>query len=277
VAELESDDGVRARIAELCATARAAHPTLQLDDAELTAAIAKHCPPANALAYLASCRADDLALTVAAGRGDRAAIAQLEADHDVAIAALCRQFATPAATADDLRQQLREKLFVGPAPKIVEYSGAGQLRSWLRVTATRLFLDLRRRKDRARESPSSDSGIANMLDPADLELEVIKAEYREAVRDAMHASARRLAPSDRHVLRQHLIVGLTIDQLAVALGVHRATAARRIQRAREQLVAYVREELATQLAVDPERTQEVLAAALSRIDVSIGKLLASRR
>jgi RNA polymerase sigma-70 factor (ECF subfamily) len=218
---------------------------------------------------------NELALAEAAGRGEGAAIAQIEAEHGAAIAAVCRRFATTAVSADDLKQQLREKLFVGPPPRILEYSGAGRLRSWLRVTATRLFLDLRRRKDRAREAPALEDGLAELIDPSDVELEVIKAEYRNAVREAMQAGARRLEPGDRHVLRQHLVTGLTIDQLAVALGIHRATAARRIQRARDQLVARVREELAGRLAIELERTPEILADALSRIDLSIAKLLAS--
>src|SRR5438270_2415309 len=125
------------------------------------------------------------------------------------------------------------------------------------MTATRLFLDLAKLKDRARELPGSDSGIAALPDPSDLGLELIKLEYRAAVRAAIGQAARQLAPGDRHLLRQHFVAGLTIDQLAVALGIHRATAARRIGKAREQLAAATRDELAAKLAIAPDELSDV--------------------
>src|SRR5262249_35211885 len=138
-------------------------------------------------------------------------------------------------TAADLRQVLREKLYVarpGERPKLAEYAGQGKLASWLRITAVRVFLDLGKRKDRAREPPAADGELA-MPDPRDLSLEVIKAEYRAAVGQAMRDAAAQLAPADRHLLHQHFVAGLSIDQLGAALGIHRATAARRVTRARE--------------------------------------------
>jgi RNA polymerase sigma-70 factor (ECF subfamily) len=77
-------------------------------------------------------------------------------------------------------------------------------------------------------------------------------------------------------LRQHFVSGLTIDQLASALGIHRATAARRIAKAREQLAASARDELAHRLALDPQELADVFGLVVSRLDVSISKLLASR-
>ena len=218
----------------------------------------------------------DLALARAAAAGDASAIAQIEQAHRTTIDTTCRRFQSQAHSVDDLRQLLREKLFTGAAPKIGDYGGQGHLGSWLRVTATRLFLDLGKRKDRARELPGSDSGVAALPDPSDLGLELIKIEYRAAVRAAIEQAAQGLAPGDRHLLRQHFVSGLTIDQLACALGIHRATAARRIAKAREQLAESARVELAHKLAIDPQELSDVFGLVVSRLDVSISKLLASR-
>ena len=113
------------------------------------------------------------------------------------IEGLCWRYANATYSAADLRQILREKLFVGSQPKLAEYSGHGRLDSWLRVTAVRTFMDLGKRKDRVREASSDDRELV-MPDPADLSLEVIKAEYRAAVRAALHDAAAGLEPADRH-------------------------------------------------------------------------------
>jgi RNA polymerase sigma-70 factor, ECF subfamily len=93
----------------------------------------------------------------------------------------------------------------------------------------------------------------------------------------MYDAAKQLEPGDRHLLRQHLVAGLSIDQLGAVLGIHRATAARRITRARERLAADTRAELARRLALAPEELDEVIGLVMSRLDVSLGQLLASDR
>jgi RNA polymerase sigma-70 factor (ECF subfamily) len=217
----------------------------------------------------------DLALARAAGAGDASAIAAIERAHHMTIDSLCRRFASTANSADDMRQLLREKLFTGESPGILGFAGQGHLGSWLRVTATRLFLDLGKRKDRARELPARDSGIRTLCDPADLGLELIKQEYRAAVRVAIEEAARELEPSDRHVLRQHFVAGLTIDELAVALGIHRATAARRIVKARERLAASARQGISAKLDISSHELSEMLGLVISRLDVSISRMLAT--
>src|SRR5262245_645137 len=136
------------RLVALCAEARARYPELSVvfDDGALVEAIARRAPR-DAQPYVDRCRGDELALAIAAGRGEPSAIAALEHAHRAVIESSCRRFATPADTVDDLRQALRERLFVGTRPKILDYAGQGLLDSWLRVTAIRLFLDRDKRKD----------------------------------------------------------------------------------------------------------------------------------
>jgi RNA polymerase sigma-70 factor (ECF subfamily) len=271
--------GVGSRLVELCLEARNAYPALTIDDRELVAAIAARAPATELGPYLERCRAGDLAVAVAAGRGSAVAIAELERTFRGTIDSTCRRFAGPGQTADDLKQILRAKLFVaepGQVPKIADYAGQGFLDNWLRVTAVRVFLDLAKRKDRVRETPVDDDDVLALPEPADLALDVVKAEYRAAVATAMHEGAQSLEPGDRHLLRQHLVVGLSIDQLGAVLGIHRATAARRIARAKEQLVAETRRQLAILLRLEEQELDEVIGLVMSRLDVSISKLLASK-
>lgn len=269
-------DQLATRLAELCARAHASHPELVFDDRDLVAAIAARCPDVEVLAYLDRCHMAELALALAAGRGDREAIAAIERAHHGTIEVICQRFTSATHSPDDLRQLLREKLFVGPSPKIHDYAGEGHLDGWLRVTATRLFLDLAKRKDRARELVGRTSWFAEVPDPSDLGLELVKVEYRAAVRAAIEHAMRSLAPGDRHLLRQHFVTGLTIDQLAAALGIHRATAARRIAKAREQLATVTRDRLVATLAIAPDAFNELFGLVASRLDLSIGTLLATQ-
>jgi RNA polymerase sigma-70 factor (ECF subfamily) len=263
--------GVGAKLVDLCQQARQAHPTLPFDERELAALIAARAPAVELDAYFERCHPADLALALAASRCWPVAILSLERTYRATIDSTCRRFANATHTAGDLKQILRTKLFVaepGKTPKISDYAGQGFLENWLRVTAVRIFLDLGKRKDRAREALVGDDDV--------LALDVVKAEYRGAVAAAMCEAANRLEPGDRHLLRQHLVGGLSIDQLGAVLGIHRATAARRIARAREQLAADTRKEVPRRLDLDPCELDEVIGLVMSRLDLSIGKLLATR-
>lgn len=265
-------------LTDLCAQARAAYPDLGVTDRDLVAALAAHAPAEDVEAFCGRCRASELALAVAAGAGGAPAIKELERIHATTLDATCRRFAGRGHGVDDLRQLLRERLFVADeteAPRITQYNGQGSLGSWLRVTATRLFIDLGRRKDRAREISEDPSELV-VVDAVDLELELVKTEYRGAVAAAMVEAARELPAGERHLLRQHLAAGLTIDQLAAVLGIHRATVARRIARARDALATRTRELVAANLQLDDRELGELFGLVVSKIDVSLRKLLATR-
>lgn len=217
-------------------------------------------------------------LAVGAARGSNAAIEAIERMHRPTLDAACQRFAGKGHSADDLRQILRARLFVaepGARPKIADYAGQGHLENWLRVTAVRLFVDLGKRKDRAREQPADDGDVLALPTPSDLQLDLVKAEYRDTVAGAMFDAARGLEPGDRHLLRQHLVAGLSIDQLGAVLGIHRATAARRVAKAREQLAGETRRLVAERLKVAGDELDEVIGLVMSRLDVSIVRLLAT--
>jgi len=165
-------------------------------------------------------------------------------------------------------------LFVGESPTIAQYNGQGSLTTWLRVIATRMFIDLGRRKDRMRERPVRDDAD-QLVAATDVELDAIKAEYRAAVAEAIADGVRTLEPTERHLLRQHFAAGLSIDQLAAVLGIHRATVARRIARARDILAERVRALLAERLRIDEAELGELLGLVISNLGRSIRALLAT--
>jgi RNA polymerase sigma-70 factor (ECF subfamily) len=260
---------------ELCERARRAFPDLELRDDDLVTAIATHAPSDDVAAFCARCRADELAIAYAASTGSDAAIVELERRFGTALRAACARFEGAGHTTDDLLQIARAKLFVArsdESPTIARYNGQGSLESWLRVIAVRMFIDLGRRKDRARETAAD--GVDAVV-PADLGLDLVKAEYREAIATAMSTAAHQLPPGDRHLLRQHFVFGLSVDQLAAVLGVHRATAARRIVRAKDAFAARTRELVAQTLSLDEGELADVFGLVASKLDLSIRRLLAT--
>jgi RNA polymerase sigma-70 factor, ECF subfamily len=176
----------------------------------------------------------------------------------------------------ELLQSLREHLLVGRvggSPKLREYRGKGDLRGWLRVTATRAALRVRKKAAGARMD-SEDAGLEARATDDDPELSYMKALYREAFRAAFKAAVLALDPKEKLVLHQHTVLGLSIDDVGAKHGVHRATAARWVQSAREKLLTGVRRELAREVNVSPKELNSILKLVQSRFDMTMRRLLA---
>ncbi len=257
------------QLARMCAEARRAHPTLELADVDLVAAIARGTH--GDVARVERCMAGDLALATAAAAGSREAIAMIAQTYAPAIDGACHRFAGDGHTIDDLRQILHTALFVGDAPRIASYDGQGSLANWIRVTAIRLFIDLTRRKDRAREVLADET--PELAAATDLALQTIKAEYRAVVATALAEAVAALEPRDRYLLREHLVHRMSIDELGAALGIHRATAARRVAGARTELATITRRLVAERLALADSELGDVYTLVASGLDMSIGGLL----
>jgi len=262
----------------LCEVAARELVGVTIDRASLIEAMVTHAR-SDPAGYLERCRATELALALACAAGDPAAIATLETRFGSTIDSVTRRFATDEHSPTDLRQILYQRLLVaepGRRPKIADYGGHGFFENWLRVTAVRSFLDLRRRKDRAREAPASENAVLSLPEPRDLALDHLKAVYRPIVSQAFADAAAALDPASRVLLRQHFVAGMTIDQLALVLGIHRATVARRIVSAKEQLLAAARIAVMDRIGAAAEEVDSVMGLVASRLDISIGRMFASR-
>jgi RNA polymerase sigma-70 factor (ECF subfamily) len=233
-------------------------------------------------------RPADLYLACACARGVAAAIERFERIYGDEIARTARRFERPGLPADDLVQLLRAKLFAASpgeaadsereakiAPKIASYTGQGFLQNWVRVTTTRTFIDCcRRPSEAAMEVPIANELAARLAEPgADPELELLKREHAAHFKAAFAEAVGALDSSDRLVLKQHLVERLSIDQIGALYHLHRATAARRVARARDALLAAARAALARRLGLSAERLAGVLALVASRMDVSVERLL----
>jgi len=227
--------------------------------------------------------AADLWLACACCRGDSRAIAAFERAYAPEIGGALRRLRNHALLPDDFKQMLRHRLFVGDGargPAIARYSGHGNLGAWVRVTSMRAALNATRNKpppDRPtqREAGVDDEDLFEFhASPDDPELDHLKRTYRDAFRRAFLDTVAALPAEDRTLLRQSVIHGLTVRELARVHGVHHATVARRLAAAREQLVAGTRRILGERLAVSPRELDSIMQLIQSRLEVSLARALA---
>jgi RNA polymerase sigma-70 factor (ECF subfamily) len=186
-----------------------------------------------------------------------------------------RRFEGPRHPADDLVQLMLLKLLVGSEgrrPRIAEYSGQGWLQNWLRVTTVRLCLDAVKGGAQHKREQGTDELVAADLSD-DLELDFIKQTYRAHFKAAFAKAVSRLDSTERTLLKLSALHGLGIDELAALFHVHRATAARRVARARQSLLDHTRSALREALSVRDEELDSILGLIHSRLEVSLERLL----
>ncbi|HEU0035385.1 MAG TPA: sigma factor-like helix-turn-helix DNA-binding protein [Kofleriaceae bacterium] len=179
---------------------------------------------------------------------------------------------------DEACQRLRASLLVGDGerPRIADYAGRGPLRAWVGVAAVRTALMMRRSQQRSREVPEDDwSGALVTISTGNPELELLKRQYATAFTDALREAVRMLEPRLRTVLRMSFVEALSIDEIGAVYAVHRATAARWIQRACDAVFEQTRNHLASKLRLTPTELDRVTALVQSQLDVSLSQLLPS--
>lgn len=267
---MPSNDDLRAYVA----IARAAWPTIELDDDQLTAYVAARA--ADGLPGVG--QAADLFLACACLAGLPAAISAFHSTYRSVIRRVLARRNAGAADIADATQIIYERLLVrheDRAPLLSEYGGKGPLRVWISTAAARTLLTMRRSEDRRRAHEGASSNavgiIASAINP---ELSYFKRLYKREIEIAVGRSLDLLDVRARALLQLHLGERLSIDQLGAMYGVNRATAARWLAAARETLVRKVRADLRGQLNLSQSEYDSIVALVRSELDVTVGAHLA---
>lgn len=226
---------------------------------------------------LARAHAVELHLAFCCRHGEPAALARFERDYIARLANAVGRIDPSPTFVDEVLQRVRMKLLVpeaGEPPKLAYYTGRGLLHSWLRVVAVREALNLR--ASQRRDVESADDEIRG-LEPGhtDPEVRLLQQEYRTEFREALVGALAALEPSERNLLRLHYLHGLTADELGKLLAIHRSSAARRIAKIRETLLATTRRALLARIAIGPSEFADLIAVLESRWDLSIERALGS--
>ncbi len=262
---------LQARLAEGLRAAEARYPDIRVEAKSFMSYLAERYQEPR---QLDPARLSDLYLCAAAVAGDERAVELFERELLPELdPALTRLRMTNAEHAD-LRQRLSEELFVARPerrPKIAEYSGLGDLRGWLKVTAVRLGLKVLRAREHHEDADELLEKRAT--EGEDAELALIKAQYRPVFKQAFQQALDALPDRDRLLLKQHLLDGLTIDDLGALHGVHRATAARWLSAARQALLAATRKGLMQAANISVRECDSVMKLVQSQLDTTIRRRL----
>jgi RNA polymerase sigma-70 factor (ECF subfamily) len=272
---LRSEAAARADLPDLCGriltSARAANPGVVLDPGQFFAHLAACLPTDRPLNQaLAALRTDDLYLTAACAEGLPTALLAFDRTCLAPLAGALARLAPPGVDADDLAQLVRTRLLAPDAKghrRVADYAGVGSLRRWVRTAAVRLAINAGRG---VQEVATDDRELAERLhDDRDGELSFLKARYRPAFSAALRESLAALAAPDQNLLRQRYIDGLSLEELGALAGVHRATALRRLERARQTLLADLRARLRARLKLGSRELDSLLRLVASRIEVTL--------
>jgi RNA polymerase sigma-70 factor (ECF subfamily) len=177
----------------------------------------------------------------------------------------------------DVKQLVRQRLFVGGGTagvptsvgKIAEYGGRGDLRRWVRSVAVRTCLnDLRKGK---REILVDDDQLIaqHAIAQDDPEVEYMKRTYSNEFKQAFASALAQLGAREQTLLRYHHVDGLNIDEIGAIYRVHRVTAFRWLEKAKEQLVKSTLEILRGRLKLPADELDSVLRMIRSQIHLSI--------
>jgi RNA polymerase sigma-70 factor (ECF subfamily) len=250
-------------------TARAAWPKLSVDDDAFARWLDERAaqgklPPAD--------HAADLYLACACALGAAGALEAFERYTSDDVQRILARVAGDASRSDEVRQVLREKLFVsvgGQLPKINAYAGRGPLKRWVAATAIRTALDLRRGAANQTHAPLPPDLAIRDADP---ELGFLKARYKAEFEGAVRAGFASLEPRDKTLLQLHYWERLSVDRLGAIYKVGRSTAARWVADSRDKLLRAIRSELMRRAKLTDAEFDSIAALVVSDLDISISRM-----
>jgi RNA polymerase sigma-70 factor (ECF subfamily) len=159
----------------------------------------------------------------------RQKLAELSRLHRSYLESLARRMCRHHLDPDDLVQDVFEKTARAAQPVP---DGVNE-RAWLSRVLHNLFIDKLRRRAARREDPLDE--------PVELPVED-RAWWHQLTADEVRATLARLPEDQRVTFERFAFEGQSYDEIAVALGIAKATVGTRILRARQRLRALLTEE-----------------------------------
>jgi len=242
----------------------------------------RHTPQAGGKevgGFIDALHADELLLVVACERGDADAWEDLVNQYRSTVLSAARSASAGEAEAEELAGSvwaelygLRERADGRPAGKLAYYSGCGSLGGWLRAVVGQLAVDRHRRTSRLvqTEEPSEfDRAAAESHEqdgwrppsPPDPESALAESDATRTVEEALARALGGLDAEDRLLVRLYYFDGLKLKEAGAVLGVHEATASRRLTR----IHAEVRRRVEATLAGERRWTREEVARTLAEV------------
>jgi RNA polymerase sigma-70 factor (ECF subfamily) len=236
--------------------------------------------------FIDGLHADDLCLIVACEGGDQQAWSDLVAQFGATVRSAARSASSNEDAAEDLAQSIWAELHGlrvrddgRPSGKLAYYSGRGSLGGWLRAVVGQLAIDQHRKSSRlvqtefdtdfdrlARESHQGEESFSATNAATDPESALADQRAAGDVEAALAQALGELAPEDRLLVKLYYFDGLRLREAGAVLGVHEATASRRLTRIHTE----VRGRVEAILVKEHGWTQSETARSLSEAAMNLG-------
>ena len=233
-------------------------------------------------------QADDLCLIIACERGDEGAWNDLVERFTATVRSAARSASANEDAAEDLAQSIWAELYGlrtrkdgMPASKLAYYSGRGSLAGWLRAVVAQLAVDVFRKQSRlvqaeedtdldrlARDAhvgegqrvlagvPNPEESMSNRFAQADMQ-------------QALNKVIQELPAEDRLLVKLYYFDNLRLREAGAVLGVHEATASRRLTRIQTDLRKRVTKILIDERGWTQAETERSFAEVAQHLDTDL--------
>ncbi|HEX3282157.1 MAG TPA: sigma-70 family RNA polymerase sigma factor [Pyrinomonadaceae bacterium] len=246
--------------------------------------------PADVSEFAAKLHADDLCLIVACEQGNETAWTDLVARFGMTVRSAARSVSSNEEGAEDLAQSIWAELHGlrirddgKPASKLAYYSGRGSLAGWLRAVVGQLAVDQHRKQSRLVQTEDDSefdrliqkdeqywSGHADRMNP---ETEISDKRASADLQKALADSIGHLSDEDRLLVKLYYFDGLKLHEAGAILGVHEATASRRLTRIHADLRLNVAESLKNEHGWTRPETERAFSDIALQLEADIEPML----
>jgi RNA polymerase sigma-70 factor (ECF subfamily) len=243
--------------------------------------------------FIEKLQADDLCLIIACEQGNQAAWSDLVARFSTTVRSAARSASSNEEGAEDLAQSIWAELHGlrvrddgKPAGKLAYYSGRGSLAGWLRAVVAQLAVDQHRKQSRlVQTEEDSDfdriiqegqdekewSGHGGVVNP---EVEISTKLAGAELQKALAKSMQQLSAEDRLLVKLYYFDGLRLREAGAMLGVHEATASRRLTRIHADLRRQVENTLMEEKGWSKPETERAFSDIAVNLEADIEPMLA---
>ena len=250
-------------------------------------------PAAEIKKFMDEMQADDLCLIIACERGDENAWTDLVERFTVTVRSAARSASANEDAAEDLAQSIWAELHGlrvrddgRPASKLAYYSGRGSLAGWLRAVVAQLSVDVFRKQSKlvqteeetdlerlARDAHVSDVKTFAAAGVQNPEQSLSNRFVQNDLQQALTQAVLELGAEDRLLVKLYYFDNLRLREAGVVLGVHEATASRRLTRIQTDLRKRVSQILIDERGWTKAETERSFAEVAQYLDADLEALV----
>jgi RNA polymerase sigma-70 factor, ECF subfamily len=244
--------------------------------------------------FIDKLQADDLCLIVGCEQGNQKAWNDLVERFSPTVRSAARSASSNEEGAEDLAQSIWAELYGlrsredgKPAGKLAYYSGRGSLAGWLRAVVAQLAIDQHRKQSRlvqTEDDADFDRIMGQGRDENDWsvhsgrlnpEVETSQKLAGAEMQKALSKSIQQLSAEDRLLVKLYYFDGLRLREAGAVLGVHEATASRRLTRIHADLRSQIESILIDEKGWTKPETERAFAEVALNLETDIEPLLAT--